>query len=79
MMKALMIVVAAVSVSGCLSASTSAKLCNDLNVVNRVVSGVNQSAGEVLKEYTPKKCLGASINGDLNNFSGGVGVGITNE
>ena len=75
----LLVVVMAVAVSGCLSGTTSAKLCNDLNVVHRVVSGVNSSVGTALAEYTPKKCIGASVNGDLSKISGGVSAGISNE
>lgn len=78
-MNVLMIAIVAFSLGGCLSASTNAKLCADLNVANKVVGGVNENAGKLVAEYTPKKCVNGGINGDLNKLSGGVSAGITNE
>lgn len=62
-----------------MSASTSAKVCADLNMINKVAGVVSAGAGEALKEYTPKKCVGAGVTGDVGKLTGGVTAGVTNE
>lgn len=78
-MKGLMIVVMALVFSGCVSASTSNKVCADLGVVTKAVSQVSESAGKAIADYTPKKCVSAGVTGDSGNLTGGVSAGVSNE
>ena len=78
-MKALSLIVVALLVGGCVSAATSAKICADLNVVNKVVGAVSPSAGTALAEYTPKKCVNAGVTADSGALTGGVSAGVTNQ
>lgn len=64
---------------GCVSASTSNRLCSDFGVISKVVSAISEKAGQAIGEYTPKKCLNASVSGDSGNLTGGVSAGISNE
>ena len=62
-----------------MSASTANKLCADLGVVSKVVSAVNENAGKAVSEYTPKKCVNASVSGDAGKLTGGVSASVSNE
>lgn len=78
-MKALMISVMALSLTGCISAGTTAKVCADLGVVSKVVGAVNEHAGQTIADYTPKKCASVGVNGDAGKLTGGVSAGVSNE
>lgn len=64
---------------GCVSASTSNKICADLGIVNKVVGAVNEQAGQALVEWTPKKCVGVGVTGDIGKLIGGVSASVSNE
>lgn len=78
-MKALSLVVLALLVGGCVSASTSAKVCADLSVVSRTVGAVSAGVGQAIAEWTPKKCINGTVGGDAGKLTGGVSAGVSNE
>lgn len=77
--KGLMLVMVAMLVGGCVSASTSNKVCADLGAVSKAVTQVSESAGKAIADYTPKKCLNAGVSGDTGKLTGGVTAGVSNE
>jgi hypothetical protein len=78
-MKGLMIVIVSLVLGGCVSASTSNKLCADFNIINKVVGAINENAGQAVAEYTPKKCVNAAVSADAGKLTGGVSAGVSNE
>lgn len=78
-MKALSLIVLGLLVGGCVSASTSAKLCSDLTVIDKTVSAISAGAGQAIAEYTPKKCVSAGVSADSGKLTGGVTAGVSNE
>lgn len=78
-MKVLSLVVLALLMGGCVSASTSAKVCADLEVVGRTVGAVSPGAGAAIAEWTPKKCGSVGVSADAGKLTGGVSAGVSNE
>ena len=78
-MKALSLVVLSLVIGGCVSAATSAKVCADLGLVGKTISGVSPGAGQAIAEWTPKKCGTVGVAGDAGKLTGGVTAGISNE
>lgn len=78
-MKGVAILFVAMMVGGCVSASTSAKLCSDLTVIDKTVSAISAGAGQAIAEYTPKKCVSAGVSADSGKLTGGVTAGVSNE
>lgn len=78
-MKSFMVFIVALLLGGCVSATTSAKICADLNVVNKTVGAINANVGVALAEWTPKKCGSVGVNADAGKLTGGVNIGVSNE